>query len=59
MKVRIIKCSDTDYWYKEEINKEFLVGENMINDFYILKNLYLYGGKNYNGLIHKDDCTQI
>ena len=59
MKVLITGCGNNDYWYNAKAGEEFLVGENLINDFYLIKNAYIYGGENYLGQIHKNDCIKI
>lgn len=59
VKVEITGCSDPNYWYKNKIGTQFVTRKNLVNGFYVVKNLYLYGGKDYYGLIKKEDCKII
>ena len=45
MKVKIIKCSGDDYWYKDLVGVEFEVIDKITSQDYILKEDYDLGHK--------------
>lgn len=54
MKIKITKCSDELYWYRDKIGEEFeVLGESESMGYYVKKNITI---KMY---VDKQDCLVI